>query len=258
MKYNYLNIIYHINTIMEPNLVTNMEPNEDTIELNQDININTIDNDIMKTKISNTEKVELLFKPNSEGYSDFVSREEIDKSELKFTLNGNCRNGAYFGVNKYKWDVKRGKGRKVIALKLNGINDNKINGCSHPIGNHIKKYFKENMFEDGCVNCGTHSELCIDHKNDLYNDEKVLNVNTQQVYDFQYLCNHCNIVKREVCQKTKKTGKRYGATNIKKLKCFNIDFIVGDETFDETNPNAMVGTYWYDPVAFMEHINKMF
>lgn len=74
---------------MEPNLVTNMEPNEDTIELNQDtiepnqyININTIDNDIMKTKISNTEKVELLFKPNSEGYSDFVSREEIDKSVI--------------------------------------------------------------------------------------------------------------------------------------------------------------------------------
>jgi len=250
---------------MEPNLVTNidtnleiLELNQDIIEPNQDININTIDTDKKKGKQSNIEKVELLFKPNSEGYSDFVTREEINKSELKFTLNGNCRNGAYFGVNKYKWDVKRGKGRKVIALKLNGINDNKINGCSHPIGNHINKYFKENMFEYGCVNCGTHSELCIDHKNDLYNDEKVLNVNTQQVSDFQYLCNHCNIVKREVCQKTKKTGKRYGATNIKKLKCFNIDFILGDETLDLTNPNAMVGTYWYDPVAFMEHINKMF
>ena len=112
------------------------------------------------------------------------------------------------------------------------------------------------MLEYGCVSCGTHSDLYIDHKNDLYNDENVLNVNTQQVSDFQYLCNHSNIVKREVCQKTKKTGKRYGATKIKKLKCFNIDFIVGDETFDLTNPDAMVGTYWYDPVAFIEHIHK--
>jgi len=235
-----------------------MEPNQELLEPNQDTNANTIDTNKNNVKISNTEKVESLFKPNSEGYSDFVSREEIEKSELKFTLNGNCRNGAYFGVKKYNWDVKRGKGRKVIALKLNGLNDNKINGSLHPIGNHINKYFKENMFEDGCVNCGTHSDLCIDHKNDLYNDEKVLNINTQQVYDFQYLCNHCNIVKREVCQKTKKTGKRYGATNIKKLKCFNIDFIIGDETFDLKNQDAMVGTYWNDPVAFMEHIYKSF
>lgn len=242
---------------MESNLVTNMEPNEDTIEPNQYININTIDTDKKKGKQSNIKKVELLFKPNSEGYSDFVNTEEFENYGLKWSKgNGNGRNGAYFGVNKYKWDVKRGKGRKVIALKLNGINDNKLHGCSHPIGNHIRKYFKENMFEHGCIICGTHSELCIDHKNDLYNDEKVLNINTQQVSDFQCLCNHCNTVKREVCQKMRKTGKRYGATNITQMKIYNIDFIVGDETFDETNPNAMVGTYWYDPVAFMEHINK--
>lgn len=82
---------------MEPNQEL-LEPNQELLEPNQDINTNTIDNYIKKIKISNTEKVESLFKPNSEGYSDFVSREEIDKSELKFTLNGNCRNGAYFGV----------------------------------------------------------------------------------------------------------------------------------------------------------------
>ena len=35
---------------MESNLVTNMEPNEDTIEPNQYININTIDTDKKKGK----------------------------------------------------------------------------------------------------------------------------------------------------------------------------------------------------------------
>jgi hypothetical protein len=111
--------------------------------------------------------------------------------------------------------------------------------------------------KQACVNCGTSNELCIDHKNDLYNDEKVLNVNTQEVEDFQYLCNHCNIVKREVCQKTRKTCKRFGATNIPKLEHIGIDFIEGDEKIDFDNPNAMVGTYWYDPVAFMNFITKL-
>lgn len=225
--------------------------NIESIEyVNIDGNINITDTYMKKTKMSNTEKVELIFNPNSEGVSDFVSREKIEKTDLKFSSNGNCRNGVYFGVNKYNWEAKRGKGRKVIALKLNGLKDNKINGSSHPISNHIKKHFKENMLKYGCVSCGTHSDLCIDHKNDLYNDELVLNVNTQQVTDFQYLCNHCNIVKREVCQKTKKTGKRYGATNLLKFKNLNIDFIEGDETFDPADPKAMVGTYWYDPQAF--------
>ena len=253
-----INIEKNINTIdTDTNINTiNIEKNINTIDT--DTNINTIDTDTNKIQKSKTEKVELLFKPNSEGISDFVSTEEFKKYDLKWSSNGNCRNGSYFGVRKYKWDVKRGKGQKVIALKLNGMNNNKIYNSLHPIGNHIRKYFKENMFEYGCVNCGTHSELCIDHKNDLYNDENVLIVNRQEISDFQYLCNHCNIVKREVCKKTKETGKRYGATNIKKLKCYNIDFIVGDETFDLTNPNAMVGTYWYDPVAFIEHIHKSF
>jgi len=51
-----------------------------------------------------------------------------------------------------------------------------------------------------------------------------------------------------------KTGKRYGATNIPSLSVFGIDFIEGDETFDKDNINAMVGTFWHDPVKFMEYI----
>ena len=31
-----------------------------------------------------------------------------------------------------------------------------------------------------------------------------------------------------------------------------MDFIEGDETFDPKDPNAMVGTYWYDPVLFLK------
>ena len=52
----------------------------------------------------------------------------------------------------------------------------------------------------------------------------------------------------------KETGKRYGATNIPQFKFKGIDFIRGDETFDPEDPNAMIGTYWYDPIEFMRVI----
>ena len=43
-------------------------------------------------------------------------------------------------------------------------------------------------------------------------------------------------------------------TNIPQLKVFGIDFISGDENYDPEDPNAMVGTYWYDPSAFTSYI----
>ena len=108
-----------------------------------------------------------------------------------------------------------------------------------------------------CVVCGSSSELVCDHKNDLYNDPRVLNAATQVKEDFQSLCNKCNLRKRAIMVLTKKNNRRYGATNMAQFKCFGIDFTVGDETFDISNPGAMVGTYWYDPIDFMKKINNM-
>ena len=106
----------------------------------------------------------------------------------------------------------------------------------------------------GCVVCGSKSDLVTDHKNDLYNDSRVLNETTQTVDDFQCLCNHCNLQKRQVSKKTKETMTRYPATKIPGLAVFGIDFIEGNATLDLNDPKAMVGTYWYDPVAFMKAI----
>jgi hypothetical protein len=35
------------------------------------------------------------------------------------------------------------------------------------------------------------------------------------------------------------------------LAVFGVDFLEGDESYDPADPHAMVGTYWYDPVAFL-------
>lgn len=84
-----------------------------------------------------------------------------------------------------------------------------------------------------------------------------MNIKTQKIDDFQSLCNQCNLMKRQINKYTKEKGKRYGATNIPSLKVFNIDFIEGDEKYDINDVKALKGTYWYDPVAFMEGIKAL-
>ena len=201
-----------------------------------------------------TKQVEVtrIFCPDASGISQWVTRETIDKNPiLNWGNNGTGRHGVYFGDNRYIWE-KQGKG-KILALRTNGINEDILYGHERPIRRDISNFHKEK----GCVVCGSHSDLVCDHKNDLYNDTRVLNEETQTHDDFQCLCNHCNLQKRQVNKKTRETGKRIGATTIPSLAVFGVDFISGDETFNPDDKNAMVGTYWYDPVAFMKELRVL-
>lgn len=114
----------------------------------------------------------------------------------------------------------------------------------------IKEYYEKQL----CVVCGSGINIECCHKNDLYNDNRVLNIETQTLDDFHSLCVNHKIEKHKITQQTIKTNKRFSAKNIPSLKIFNIDFITGDEIFDKNNPNALVGTYWYDPVEFLKKI----
>lgn len=200
------------------------------------------------------QEIDKLFKPNKEGVSDWINKEKIDENvELKWGNNGVTRQGLFYNDDRYIWEFKRKNDKssgKIEAIRTIGENKEKIMGQNRPIRDDIHKYHKLN----GCVVCGSHSDLVTDHKNDLYNDPRVLYTKTQIKEDFQCLCNHCNLQKRQIAKKTIETGKRYGATNISSLSVFGIDFIEGDETFDKNNINAMVGTFWYDPVRFMNYI----
>ena len=201
------------------------------------------------SKKSNYQLVLDIFKPNNNGISKWISRKELEKTPLALGNNGNTRHGICFGVSQFKWQIERKnekKTGKIERIKIIGYNKTKT---SRPIRTDIRKYFTSSV----CVVCGN-SDIIIDHKNDLYNDPRVLNKETQTKDDFQPLCNSCNLRKRQVCKKSKEIGKRYKATNIPMLKEFGIDFIKGDETLDLNKPDAMVGTYWYDPKAFMNFI----
>lgn len=102
-----------------------------------------------------------------------------------------------------------------------------------------------------CVHCGTTSNIEVDHKNGLYNDKRVLNINTQRLEDFQPLCKHCNDLKRQTIKEMKNTGIRYPATKIPIIRKLGIKYTQGNENYDINDPNTMIGTYWYDPVDFI-------
>lgn len=143
------------------------------------------------------------------------------------------------------FNFEKSKKTSISHIKIYGT-QNEMNKQS--IRKDIRDFFKDSV----CVVCGN-SDTEIDHKNGLYNDKKVLQIN-----DFQPLCRHCNQQKRQSIILTKKTGKRYKASNIPQLSIFGIDFIKGDESFEKNDPYAMIGTYWYDPIEFMEQIKLKF
>lgn len=198
-------------------------------------------------------KVDTIFKPNSSGVSEWVAREHLNGTDLELTSNGNCRNGIFFGDKRYTWEKYPIGTKRLERLRTTGFSDDKLYGSTRPIRPDIATHHKKM----GCVVCGSGSDLVTDHKNDLYNDPRVLSSHTQTLDDFQCLCNHCNLVKREVAVATRRTGKRYGATQIPSMNIFGIDFVAGDETFDPLDINAMTGTFWHDPVEFKKRAFTM-
>ena len=191
--------------------------------------------------------VDEIFKPDDNGVSEWILKETLSGTCLDWGSNGAARHNVFFGDDRYTWEKSPARG-KILKLRTTGFSD--TYNKNRPIRKDIDKHYKS----CSCVVCGSKSDLVTDHKNDLYNDPRVLSVTTQNFDDFQCLCNHCNLQKRQVSKQTRKTGKRYGATNIPSLAVFKVDFIKGDGNYDKNDINAMVGTYWYDPVAFMKHL----
>jgi hypothetical protein len=114
----------------------------------------------------------------------------------------------------------------------------------------IRKDIKDLIYKNSCVVCGSKENIICDHKNDLYNDERVLNIKTQTVEDFQALCNHCNLQKRQVCKKEKETNKIYVGRNLEKYKNLKFELPDDKKLYDVKDVNCKKDTYWYDPVEY--------
>jgi len=196
--------------------------------------------------------IDHIFKPNKDGVSDWVLRETLKPTILALGSNGNGRHGAFFGDRRFNWEAERVKQRKVIALRTTGLSDDDLIRQNHPIRNDIRRFYNKKC----CIVCASTNNLVPDHKNDLYNDPRVNNLKTQTHEDFQCLCTACNLRKSQNAIKTKRYGKRIGATTIPQFAIHGIDFSEGDESYDKNDVNAMVGTYWHDPMAFNAFIHS--
>ena len=212
----------------------------------------------MTTNMTTNKKnlIDAIFQPNSDGISEWISIEKLTENNLwSKKPNGNQRNGIFLSDKRYNWDSKRLNDKptgKVLELRTIGFNKDKLKGHNrHPPREDIINHYKNRT----CVFCRT-SNILLDHKNDLYNDLRVLNEDTQKKEDFQPTCNACNLRKNKVMVKTKKENKRQPPPDMIRIP-FGIDFTVGDETFNPDDINTMVGTYWYDPIEFLTKALKM-
>ena len=142
--------------------------------------------------------------------------------------------------------TNKNKGTGIIGIFVHSI---RTNIQKRPIDDNIRKKIRSLS----CVVCGTNKTVC-DHKNDLYNDSRVLNSETQVISDFQPLCNHCNLQKKEVCRKEERTQKIYSAKNIQRYKIYPFEFPWEKKVFDKNDINCKNGTFWFDPVEFDTNI----
>jgi hypothetical protein len=130
------------------------------------------------------------------------------------------------------------------------VHSKRLNITKRPIKCEIDKEIKKYP----CVSCGSSNDIICDHKNDIYNDDNVLNTLTQHISDFQPLCNHCNLQKRQIFKNETKNNKIYSAKNFEKYKMYSFEFPWEKKAFDTKNISTKKDTYWYDPVEFNRKI----
>jgi hypothetical protein len=160
----------------------------------------------------------------SENIDDIIPKDVLDR----FTTSCQISNG-------------------IIGIFVHSV---RTNIQSRPIREDIGRQIRS----QACVSCGSKSEIICDHKNDMYNDSAVL-IKTQQVIDdFQPLCNHCNLQKRQIFREEVAAGKIYSAKNLEKYRWYFFEFPWEKKHFDLKDPKTKEHTYWYDPVEFNRKI----
>lgn len=189
-----------------------------------------------------------LAKPDTNGISRWVSVSEFvgEYESLKLGNGGSwCRASSNL-AREYviEFDKSQSSGNSIDSIRLNGFN--KAVNFNQNIRADIKDFYKGKK----CVMlgvCGTseNTKIEIDHKDGRKNDERVGDINSQKIEDFQPLCKAANDAKRQICKACKESDTRWSAKNILGNP---YDFYAGDKRY--TKDLGCVGCYQYDPVAY--------
>ncbi len=201
-------------------------------------------------------KIELflkLAKPNENGVSRWVSVDEFvgEFKELKLGNGGSwCRKSSAL-AKKYvvEFDKTQSTGNSIDAIRLNGFNENET--FNQTISSEIKKYYKDKpCVMLGIIGTSENTKIEIDHKEGTKNSQRVSNISTQKLEDFQPLTKAANDAKRQICKRCQETDKRFDATCI---KGFPMPYYRGNSSLKES---GCIGCYQYDPVAYREELLK--
>lgn len=198
--------------------------------------------------MTKTELFVELAQPDNEGKSRWVNISEFvgKYAVLKLGNGGSwCRTNSSL-AKKYivVFDKNLTSGNSIDAIKLDGFNQN--NSFNQNIRSDIKEHYRTQK----CVMLGINgfsenTKIEIDHKDGRKNSERVSNLESQRLEDFQPLCKAANDVKRQICKRCKESNIRWNAKNIKGNP---YPFYKGDE--DYTNKLGCIGCYQYDPVEY--------
>jgi len=196
---------------------------------------------------------EKVFRPDSKGFSRWVSKHEMVAAYPELEHKNGCDWGRKSGglARKYKIEFKY-NGREVEGYRLVGFSEQEN---TRP----IRKDIKEKVVCAPCVVTGVSSSFSdigrieCDHKNGRYDDSRLEEPSEQQLSDFQPLHRNVNLIKRAHCKRCTKTGKRFDATAIG----FAIGWTHGGATRPD-NPNGCVGCYWHDPKDFHAKVSESY
>ena len=143
--------------------------------------------------------------------------------------------------------IETNKGPGIIGIYVHSV---RTNFQKRPIQKSIQKDITKNS----CVVCGTNTGVVCDHKNDLYNDLRVLKIITQTKDDFQPLCNHCNLQKWQICKEEEHNQRLYSAKNISCYRQYSFEFPWEKKAYDKQSVCCKKDTFWYDPIEFNRKI----
>lgn len=195
-----------------------------------------------------------LAKPDKNGVSKWVT---VDKfvgkyKDLKLGNGGSWCRASSSLAKKYilEFDKTRTSGKSIDAIRTIGFNNLKT--FNQTIRADIKEFYKnKNCVMLGLNGSSVNTKIEIDHKDGRKNNDRVSDISTQKIEDFQPLCKAANDAKRQICIKCKETNKRWDAKN---LLGNPYSYYKGNEEYEEKI--GCVGCYQYDPVEYRKSSAK--
>ena len=181
--------------------------------------------------MSKTELFLELAKPDKNGVSKWVT---VDKfvgkyKELQLGNGGSwCRSSSTL-AKKYilEFDKSRTSGNSIDAIRTNGFN--KVKMFNQTIRADIKNFYKnKNCVMLGINGKSENTRIEIDHKDGRKNNDRVSDISTQKLEDFQPLCK--------------------AAKDAKNLLGNPYSYYKGNEDYNEKL--GCEGCYQYDPVEY--------